>query len=228
MTKILIVEDDAHIREGLVAALAGEGYETETAENGRIALDRVRAAPPHLLLLDIMMPEVSGYDVCRAVRTEYPGLPVIMLTAKGEEFDKVLGLTLGADDYISKPFGIRELVARVAAVLRRSLRSSDERSAMEGETFAFGGTQVDLRRSLAVHNGQQTPLTEKEIQLLRLFHAHPEEVLTRDRILNAVWGINYLGNTRTLDQHISLIRKKLPDPSQLETVHWQGYRWRGH
>lgn len=222
--KILIAEDDAHIREGLVAALASEGYETETAENGRVALDRIRAAPPHLLLLDIMMPEVSGFDVCREIRAEHPTLPIIMLTARGEEFDKVLGLTLGADDYITKPFGIRELIARVAAVLRRSQRPGER---TEDEVFDFGGAHVDLRRATLTHDGHQLPLTEKEIQLLRLFHAHSEEVLSRDHILNTVWGVHYFGNTRTLDQHISQIRKKLPDPTQLETVHWQGYRWRG-
>ena len=222
--KILIAEDDAHIREGLVAALASEGYETETAENGRVALDRIRAAPPHLLLLDIMMPEVSGYDVCREIRAEHPALPIIMLTARGEEFDKVLGLTLGADDYITKPFGIRELIARVAAVLRRSQRPGEH---TEDDAFDFGGAHADLRRATLAHDGQQLPLTEKEIQLLRLFHAHPGEVLSRDHILNTVWGVHYFGNTRTLDQHISQIRKKLPDPTQLETVHWQGYRWRG-
>lgn len=224
MSRILVIEDDANIREGIAETLRSECHEVECAGDGVEGMEKYRARRPELVLLDIMMPGKSGYDVCREIRAHDPATPVIMLTAKGEEVDKVLGLGLGADDYITKPFGIRELLARVAAALRRA------RAVQEGNTaaeFEFGETTIDARRYCARSpNGKETQLSDKELKLLRFLHAHPDEVMSRDALLNAVWGVSYFGSTRTLDQHIAQLRKKLGAPSPIETVHGVGYRYR--
>lgn len=178
-----------------------------------------------LVLLDIMMPGKSGYDVCREIRATDAATPVIMLTAKGEEIDKVLGLGLGADDYVTKPFGIRELLARVAAALRRAQAVEANGGAAPAE-FAFGAVNVDARRYCVHGESGDVALSDKELKLLTFFHAHPEEVLSRDALLNAVWGVSYFGSTRTLDQHIAQLRKKLGEPTPIETVHGVGYRYR--
>ena len=229
--RILVVEDDGHIRRGLVDALESEGYAACEAADGKAALVLAAQERPDLILLDIMMPEKSGYDVCRELRKAGNDVPVIMLTAKGEEIDKVVGLQLGADDYVTKPFGVHELLARVDAVLRRC-RPTAAPSGARGSApaaFRFGQAEVD-RKKYTVRLGKQThALTARELTLLDVFHAHPDEVLSRDDLLNAGWGVEYYGTTRTLDQHIAQLRKKIePEPSAprvILTVHGVGYRY---
>ena len=226
MSKILVVEDDANIRDGIAETLLSECYEVVLARDGLEALAKYKEARPDLVLLDVMMPAKSGYDVCREIRAIDASTPIIMLTAKGEEFDKVLGLSLGADDYVVKPFGIRELLARVAAVLRRChTYPAAEEGTRAGETFVFGKCKVDPKRYCLLSENQEYPLSDREMRLLVYFSRHEGEVLTRDALLNNVWGIEYYGNTRTLDQHISQLRKKLGEPSPIETVHGIGYRY---
>ena len=228
---ILVAEDDDNIRTGLVDTLESEGYRVTPATDGKEAVDLFASEAFDLLLLDIMMPEKSGYDVCRVVRSTNEDIPVIMLTAKGEEIDKVIGLQLGADDYITKPFGVHELLARISAVLRRSQRKpKDPKDEDAGpECFNFGMVEIDTRQ-YKVRMGDNTfDISARELQLLKFFHSHPNEVLSRDRILNAVWGIEYGGTTRTLDQHVAQLRKKIePDPARprfLTTVYGVGYRF---
>jgi len=224
MKYILIAEDDPNILEGLATLLASEGYDVATAANGATALEKFRRRKPDLLLLDVMMPEKSGYDVCREIRAHDTTTPVIMLTAKGEELDKVLGLTLGADDYVTKPFGVRELLARVAAVLRRGKSGGAWGHAPSNEVFEFAGLSVDPRRYCVVVEGKEISLSDRELKLVLFMRDHVGEVLTRDQLLNAVWGVNYFGNTRTLDQHIAQLRKKL-GTGVIETVHGIGYKY---
>jgi DNA-binding response OmpR family regulator len=228
---ILVAEDDDNIRTGLVDTLESEGYRVTPAVDGKEAIDLFTPEDFDLILLDIMMPEKSGYDVCRAVRAASEDIPVIMLTAKGEEIDKVIGLQLGADDYITKPFGVHELLARISAVLRRSQRKpKDSGEKISGpDRFTFGIAEIDTRQ-YKVRTGEKThDISARELQLLRYFYSHPNEVLSRDRILNAVWGIEYGGTTRTLDQHVAQLRKKIElDPAHprfLTTVYGVGYRY---
>ena len=228
---ILVAEDDDNIRTGLVDTLESEGYRATPATDGKEAIDLFASEEFDLLLLDIMMPEKSGYDVCRVVRSTNEDIPVIMLTAKGEEIDKVIGLQLGADDYITKPFGVHELLARISAVLRRCQRKPKppEEKMAGPEHLTFGIAEIDTRQ-YKVRTGDNTfDISARELQLLKFFHSYPNEVLSRDRILNAVWGIEYGGTTRTLDQHVAQLRKKVePDPARprfLTTVYGVGYRF---
>lgn len=229
--RILVAEDDPHIRAGLADTLESEGYRVTVAEDGREAIALFNRGGVDLVLLDIMMPGKSGYDVCREIRATDSRIPVIMLTAKGEEIDKVVGLELGADDYITKPFGVHEFLARIAAVLRRAqLGSTSTDSSKEvPENFLFGGFSVDVKCYQITRDGSVFPLSAKEMALLRIFHARPNEVLTRDVLLGEVWGMAYYGTTRTLDQHIAQLRKKVEaDPSNpqiITTVHGIGYRY---
>jgi len=229
--QVLVAEDDANIRMGLADALEAEGYDVVQAADGDRALALYRQGEFHLLVLDVMMPGTSGYDVCKKIRAQDEHTPIIILTAKGEEIDKVVGLELGADDYITKPFGVRELLARIQAVLRRSrLREKDKRND-EPSVFAFGQGEVHAKEYRFAAGGRTFPLSQKELQLLLFFHAHPGEVLERDRLLNEVWGVSYFGTTRTLDQHIARLRKKVEEdsskPQFLTTVHGVGYRYEG-
>ena len=224
MSRILVIEDDTNIREGVLETLRSECYDVEAASDGVEGLAKYRTWHPDLILLDIMMPRKSGYEVCREIRAVDGATPVIMLTAKGEEIDKVLGLSLGADDYVTKPFGIRELLARVAAVLRRTAAHAVTEAGACG-TFEFGGRRVDCRRYCISDGTSEFPLSDRELKLLICFNGHAGEVLSRDKLLNDVWGLEYYGNTRTLDQHIAQLRKKLGDPSPIETVHGVGYRY---
>ena len=226
-TKILIVEDDPHIRLGLEAVLASDGYEPVSCARG----DEARAAcaqhRPGLILLDVMLPGLSGYDVCRQLRAAGLTTPILMLTAKCQEIDKVVGLDLGADDYVTKPFGVRELLARIQALLRRvpASRSAD---ATPEASFTIGAATIDPKTFQVTRGKTVEELTAKELKLLQCFHAHPGEVLSRDRLLNDVWGYNYYGTTRTLDQVVVQLRKKLGDngaaPKHLLTVHGVGYK----
>lgn len=226
---LLVAEDDPHIREGLVAALESEGYRVTAAANGNQALARYAEGSYDLILLDVMMPEVSGFDVCRQIRRRDRTVPIIMLTAKSEEIDKVVGLELGADDYVTKPFGVRELLARIAAVRRRALPAPATTAPTPGEVFPFGAVTVDRKTMRATRGRTSGDLTARELKLIDLFIAHPDEVLSRDRLLNEAWGVNYLGTTRTLDQHIVQLRRKVeqdPDtPTAIQTVHGVGYRY---
>lgn len=225
--RILTAEDDPNIRNGLVDILQSEGYEVLTAADGQQALALAKQGGLDLILLDVMMPGLSGYDVCREIRRTDRRVPVIMLTAKGEEVDKVVGLELGADDYITKPFGVRELLARITAVLRRS--SEAEATEAVSEPFDFGDARIIPTHLEALVGGQAVAITPRELKLILCFHAHPAEALSRDTLLNAAWGIDYLGTTRTLDQHVAQLRKKIePDPAHpqtLLTVHGHGYRY---
>lgn len=225
---ILVAEDDTHILTGLIDTLESEGYRATPAGNGREAVDLFAAGTFDLVLLDVMMPALSGYDVCRAIRKKDEEVPVIMLTAKSEEIDKVLGLELGADDYITKPFGVHELLARIGAVLRRSQRNRP--ASKKAEThFQFGPATIDARQYRGRIGKRSFDLSEREFKLLIYFRDNPDAVLSRDELLNAVWGIGYYGTTRTLDQHIAKLRKKIEldfgAPKTITTVHGVGYRY---
>jgi DNA-binding response OmpR family regulator len=225
-TRILIVEDDPHILLGLEEVLRSEDFDVATCARGDQALDAVARHQPGLILLDLMLPGLSGYDVCKQLRARKVATPILMLTAKGQEIDKVVGLELGADDYVTKPFGVRELLARIHALLRRSPTPTGHADPLAA--FTIGDASIDpktfqLRRGAVVED-----LTAKELKLLQCFHGHPGEVLSRDRLLNEVWGYNYFGTTRTLDQVIVQLRRKLGDsaeePRHLLTVHGVGYK----
>ena len=228
---ILVAEDDANIRAGLVDTLESEGYRVTAAENGRITMDLFNRHPYDLLILDVMMPEISGYDVCRQIRSDKQDVPIIMLTAKAEEIDKVVGLQLGADDYVTKPFGVHELLARIEAVLRRVQKKpgSEAAASMAPVQFHIGDVEIDCQQYRAKSGDRVFELSAKELQLLQYFYAHPNQVLSRDRLLNAIWGIDYFGTTRTLDQHIAQLRKKIEadahHPKVITTVHGVGYRY---
>jgi DNA-binding response OmpR family regulator len=225
-TKILIVEDDPHILLGLEEVLKSDGFEVVSCKRGDQAIDAVSRQKPALVVLDVMLPGLSGYDVCKQIRERNKSILVLMLTAKSQEIDKVVGLDLGADDYVTKPFGVSELLARVHALLRRGGRN-DVPSGDES-AFQIGPATIDPRTFQLKRGKVVEELTAKEIKLLRLFHAHAGEVLSRDRLLNEVWGYNYYGTTRTLDQVIVQLRKKLGDngsePRHVLTVHGVGYK----
>ena len=226
MAEILIAEDDASIREWVAVALEADGHSVRSAVDGAAALAAYAGHRPDLLVLDVMMPKKSGYDVCQEIRRRDPSLPILMLTAKGTEADKVLGLGLGADDYMTKPFGVRELSARVTALLRRTYAAE---TAGRSETrFQIGGHVVDAAAAtISSPEGTTEALTPHELALLRLFATHPGEILSRDRLLNEVWGYAYMGTTRTLDQRVAVIRRKLgADAPLVETLYGQGYRLR--
>ena len=228
--RLLLAEDDLSLREGLTDLWEEEGYEVVTARDGREALEKWSPGQFSLVLLDIMMPEKNGYTVCQEIRRTSPDIPILFLTAKGEEIDQVLGLKLGADDYVTKPFSGKILLARVEALLRRcAQKKSLGASGPPGGTLAFAGGEVDLGRYVFRRGEQEESLTAREIKLLETFAAHPGQVLDRNYLLNTVWGIEYYGTTRTLDQHIVQLRKKVEpcpqEPRYLLTVHGVGYRY---
>jgi DNA-binding response OmpR family regulator len=226
-TKILIVEDDPHILLGLEEVLKSEGYETASCNRGDEAVASVANFQPTLIVLDVMLPGASGYDICKQLRAKKVTTPILMLTAKGQEIDKVIGLDLGADDYVTKPFGVRELLARIQALLRRSTCGATA-AAGEESPFQIGLATIDPKTFQLKRGKAVAELTAKEVKLLQVFHAHTGEVLSRDKLLNEVWGYNYYGTTRTLDQVIVQLRKKLGDnggePKHLLTVHGVGYK----
>jgi len=229
--RILIAEDDTPIRLGLIATLESEGYEVTAAADGAQALRLHPQGKFDLVILDVMMPKASGYDVCRELRTKGERTPVLFLTAKGEEIDKVVGLKLGADDYVTKPFGVQELLARVEALLRRSraTMAAAENAGALPSVFHLGAAEIDRRKFVVSRGGRTEAITAREMKLAEVFAAHPGEVLTREALLNGVWGVDYFGTTRTLDQHVAQLRKKIeatPDaPAVLLTVHGVGYRY---
>ncbi len=225
---ILVAEDDADLRQGLIDLLEIEGYQVLPCADGGQALTCYRQEKPDLLLLDVMMPELSGYDLCRQIRKNDSRTPIILITAKGEEIDKVVGLELGADDYITKPFGLHELRARIAAVLRRTNTSQPAQDVKLPDRFLLGNALIDRKNYRLERDGQSQNLTPRELKLLEVFCCRPDEVLSRNELLNSAWGIDYFGTTRTLDQHIAQLRKKLEitpgQPKIILTVHGVGYR----
>ncbi len=226
-TKILIVEDDPHILLGLEEVLKSEGFDVAGCNRGDEAMEAANKHHPALILLDIMLPGLSGYDVCKQLRAKKIATPILMLTAKGQEIDKVVGLDLGADDYVTKPFGVRELLARIQALLRRAPQAAAAPPESAG-IFQIGEARIDPKTFQIKRGRQVESLTARELKLLQLFHAHRGEVFSRDRLLNEVWGYNYFGTTRTLDQVVVQLRKKLGDnhgePRHLITVHGVGYK----
>jgi Response regulators consisting of a CheY-like receiver domain and a winged-helix DNA-binding domain len=235
MQKILIIEDEPNIRELVLYNLNQNGYEGIGAEDGLLGLAMARSEMPDLILLDIMLPGKNGYDICRELRAEGSKTPIIMLTAKNEEIDKVLGLEFGADDYISKPFGIRELMARIKAVLRRYENSADQEGNGTGSGNPAGTPGIvigDLAINIDSHEvrlaGKLLELTLKEFDLLRVLAENRGRVMTRDQLLDKVWGFEYIGETRTVDVHVRYLRKKLGDEDNegkyIQTVRGIGYK----
>ncbi len=233
--RILVVEDDPAILMGLGDLLESEGYAVERAADGREALAAFARARPELVLLDIMIPEKSGFDVCREIRRTDSLTPIVMLTAKGEEVDKVVGLELGADDYVVKPFGANELLARIRACLRRSRARGSANDTAAGAAGAgeaplrFGDVILDPLTLKGRKGDREFPLSRREMKLMQLFAEREGQALDRLTILDVVWGIRYEGTTRTLDQHIAGLRKKIEDapaePRFITTVHGVGYRF---
>ncbi len=213
--KVLIVEDEDSIAEPLARGLEREGFQVVRVATGGEAL---RAAEPDVVLLDLRLPDMDGFDVCRELRAR-SRVPVIMVTAKGEELDRVLGLELGADDYIVKPFGFRELVARIRAVTRRASARPDDR----GPLLA-GALSIDVRARRARLGERELELTLKEFDLLALLASDPGTVFSRQRILEAVWDTHWYGHTKTIDVHVAALRRKLGDPRWIETVRGVGFR----
>ena len=224
--KILVVEDEPNMVAGLRDNFEFEGYQVITARDGVEGLQRALEESPDLVVLDVMMPRMSGLEVCKQLRAKRGSIPIIMLTARGQEVDKVVGLELGADDYVTKPFSIRELLARVKAVLRRTSvvpKDQDRRS--------FGEVEVDLRKCRVLKSGKAIDISSKEFELLKYFIVHSGETLSRDRLLEDVWGYDNYPTTRTVDTHLVRLRQKLePNPDQPQyflTVHGTGYRFVG-
>jgi two-component system alkaline phosphatase synthesis response regulator PhoP len=224
--KILVVEDEPNMVAGLRDNFEFEGYQVITARDGVEGLQRALDESPDLVVLDVMMPRMSGLEVCKQLRAKRGSIPIIMLTARGQEVDKVVGLELGADDYVTKPFSIRELLARVKAVLRRTSvvpKDQDRRS--------FGEVEVDLRKCRVLKSGKAIDISSKEFELLKYFIVHSGETLSRDRLLEDVWGYDNYPTTRTVDTHLVRLRQKLePNPDQPQyflTVHGTGYRFVG-
>ena len=214
---ILVVEDEATLRETVVDALEAEGFKVLAAADGREALLRFRADRPDLVLLDLMLPELSGIEVCRIIRAE-SGVPIVMLTAKDSELDKVVGLELGADDYVTKPFSLRELSARIRALFRRAEQAATEQNPPAG--VEIGDVQVDLAGHRLLRNGEVLPVKPKAFELLAFLLRNPGQVFTREQLLERVWGYDYAGETRTVDVHIHWLRGQLePDPSNPQFIH---------
>lgn len=222
MQTVLIVEDDPTMLRGLKDNFEFQGYHVLTAEDGETGLNTALNAKPDLVLLDLMLPKINGYEVCRLIRKEGLDTPIIMLTAKGEESDIVLGLNLGADDYVTKPFSIKELLARAEALLRRTQQT-------EAEVYSFGDYVFDLPARKLSHNEQEIPLSPKEYGLLELFVRRPNRALARDEILNQVWGYDSYVGSRTVDRFVTTLRNKIePDPHRpiyIHTIREVGYKF---
>ena len=223
MQRVLVVDDETAIIELVQYHLSREGYQVETEENGQRAVERVGREPFDLVILDVMLPGMSGLDACRAIR-QSADVPIIMLTARKDEVDRVLGLELGADDYVTKPFSPRELIARVKAILRRSQKSRDD----SGD-IRFPGLEVDPERRMVVVDDQAVNLTFTEFELLTILARNPGRAFTRDELLIRVWGDDFYGDSRTVDVHVRHLREKLHEDPQkprfIETVRGVGYRF---
>jgi DNA-binding response OmpR family regulator len=226
MKKILIVEDELNMIKGLKDNLEFEGYEVDTAMEGRSGLQKILQFSYDLILLDIMLPEVSGFDICRSVRREGVNTPIILLTAKGEEIDKVLGLELGADDYITKPFSLRELLARIKAILRRSPTGKEENA--ESEFINIGNIKVNFKNYMAFEGTSEIKMSYKEFEVLHYLYKNAGKIIRRDDLISGVWSIDYDINTRTVDNFILKLRQKIEadsnNPKIILTVHGMGYK----
>jgi DNA-binding response OmpR family regulator len=226
--RILIVEDERAVARGLEYGLATEGFAVLCAGTGQRALEIIRLQDPHLILLDIRLPDISGFDVCRQLRAEGRRQPVLMLTARDEPLDKVLGLELGADDYVVKPYNLRELVARIRALLRRAY--GELAQAAPDEKIVFGEVEIDLGQLRVTRRGQPVYLTPTEFRLLRYLAGHPNRPFSREALIEAVWGYDSdIGSDRTVDVHMRHLREKLEDdpaePRWLVTVRGTGYKF---
>ena len=219
--RILVIEDEPDLLRGLELNLKAEGYAVLTASRGDKGMEEALRERPELILLDIMLPGMNGLDVCRELRKRGFDAPIIMLTAKAEEVDRVVGLEIGADDYVTKPFGVRELLARIRARLRKRPGQDDSR-------LRFGQVEVDFARHEVVNKGQRVELTGKELEVLRLLAAHRGEIVSRDRLLEEVWGYESYPTTRTVDNHILRLRQKLEenpsDPRYILSIYGEGYK----
>ncbi len=221
---VLVVDDEANIVELITYNLENEGFKVFKAYNGKGALECIAQNNPDLVILDVMIPQMNGFDVVKQLRQEGNKVAVILATAKGEEIDKILGLELGADDYVSKPFSPRELIARVKAVLRRTKAKKEEQ-----DEIGFGNLVINLVRHEVRKDGVLVELKPKEFELLKLMATNPGKVFSRDYLLEQLWGYDYMGDTRTVDVHMRRLRQKIEDnpsePRQLKTVHGVGYKF---
>ena len=224
MTSVLVVEDDAAILRGLADNLRFEGYEVFTAQDGELGLRLHDTHKPDMVILDLMMPRLGGLDLCRKIRAKGIHTPILMLTAKSEESDRVNGLDAGADDYVTKPFSVRELLARVRALLRRTQHQADL-----PDLLSFGDVSVDFRKYEARRKGKSVEMTRKEFAILRMLASREGQVVTRDELLNEVWGFEVYPVSRTVDNHVAGLRAKLEGdpsrPSHIRTVHGVGYKF---
>ena len=224
---VLVVEDEENLVEALRYNLEHEGYAVLTAPDGGSGLETARAALPDLVILDVMLPNLDGLEVCRILRRE-TDVPILMLTAKGEEIDRVVGLEIGADDYVTKPFSMRELMARVRAMLRRPRKTASARMA---EPLRSGSLAVDVDAHQATLNGEELRLKPREFDLLALFMRNPGRAFTRDQILEQLWGHDYIGDVRTVDVHVRWLREKIEadpsTPARIITIRGVGYRFEG-
>lgn len=221
-SKVLVVEDDNHIAELICLYLKKEGYDTREVHSGRMAVAEFSRYSPDLVMLDLMLPEMDGYQVCREIR-KTSAVPIIMLTAKGETFDKVLGLELGADDYIVKPFEPKEMLARVKAVLRRY----DVKNSSAAKPIEVPGMSINPGSYQVTYHGNILELPPKEFELLYFLASNPNQVFTRDQLLDKIWGYEFMGDTRTVDVHIKRVREKMPleDEWGIKTVWGVGYKF---
>ena len=223
-TKILLVDDDPNIRQLVRLYLEKEGFDVTEADRGDTALKEFKAAPPNLMLLDVMLPGMDGWQVCREVR-KVSNIPIIMLTAKDETFDKVLGLELGADDYVVKPFDAKELVARIKAVIRRYQNGGESTE----KELAFPGLTINMSQYTVTYMGKEMDMPPKELELLYFLASHPGMVFTREQLLEQVWGYDFFGDSRTVDVHVKRIREKLAPGEEMgwciKTVWGVGYKF---
>ncbi|BCK01563.1 response regulator transcription factor [Anaerocolumna chitinilytica] len=229
MKKILVIDDEVAIRDLIELVLKKENYQVKTAENGAAGLREMDTFRPDLVLLDLMLPDFSGYDLCREI-VKKSSIPVIMISAKNETIDKVLGLELGAEDYVTKPFDNRELIARVKVVLRR-FENTDQMKNDSTEPILYGDLEIDLEAKRVLKGGAQIALTAKEYQILETLSKRPTKIFTRDELLEIVWGYDYLGDSRSVDMTVMRLRKKLEEDSEnpryVKTVYGFGYQFGG-
>ncbi len=229
--RILLVEDEPGLVLTLTDRLTSEGYQVESARDGEKGLERASSEAFDAIILDVMLPRKNGFDVCRDLRQRNVTTPILMLTARGQVVDKVVGLKLGADDYLTKPFEMMELLARVEALLRRAATPATSPAISSAETYQFDSIKIDFRRAEVDRDGQKIELSAKEFQLLRYFIEHREATLSRDELLNEVWGYDAMPTTRTVDVHVAWLRQKLePNPRHpiyILTIHGMGYKFVG-
>ena len=226
MDRILVVEDEEYIREFILINLNRSNFMTFDAKSGEDALKTLSSNEIDLVLLDIKLPGIDGFKVCKEIRTNYPQVAIIMVTAKNHDMDKIMGLELGADDYVAKPFNPNELIARIRSVIRRTKKETVNHK----NTFIFGNIKIDSRAHKVLKKGNEIRCTPKEFELIRILSQAPGLTFTRDQLLDIVWGNDFYGDTKTLDVHIRRIREKLEDnpaqPDYIETVWGVGYRWK--